>query len=100
MQRLKSLLLISLTLVLMLLTVARAEDVCKVTDPTGTPLNVRAAPNGRIISTLKNGREVYIEEMTTDDKGKPWVKVSLGVRGGKKLVLGWVLREFISCYKR
>lgn len=99
MQRLKSLLLISLTLVLMPLAVAQAEEVCKVTDPTGTPLNVRAAPNGRIVSTLKNGREVYIEEISTDDKGKPWAKISLGIRG-KKLVLGWVLREFISCYQR
>jgi hypothetical protein len=99
MQKLKSLLLISLTLVLMLASVARAEDVCKVTDPTGTPLNVRATPNGRIVGTLQNGREVYIEEASSDDKGKPWAKVSV-VNKGKKQVLGWVLREFISCYKR
>jgi hypothetical protein len=99
MQRIKSLSLISLTFVLMLLTTAQAEDVCKVTDPTGTPLNVRQTPNGRIVGTLKNGREVYIEETASDDKGKPWAKVSV-VNKGKKQVLGWVLREFISCYKR
>ena len=38
-------------------TVANAAigDRCKVTDPTGTPLNVRSAPNGKIIGTLANG---------------------------------------------
>lgn len=99
MKKIKHLFLITLTLVLMLFSVAKAEDVCKVTDPTGTPLNVRATPNGEIVSTLKNGTEVYIEEAASDDKGRPWAKVSTTSKG-KKRVLGWVLREFISCYKR
>ena len=30
-------------------------DRCKVTDPTGTPLNVRDGPNGKVIGTLANG---------------------------------------------
>ena len=99
MQKIQACLLISLMFVLLLVAVAQAEDVCKVTDPTGTPLNVRQTPNGRIVGTLKNGREVYIEEVSNDDKGKPWARVSV-VEKGKKRVLGWVLREFISCYKR
>jgi hypothetical protein len=99
MKKIKNIFLITLTLVLMLFSVAKAEDVCKVTDPTGTPLNVRATPNGKIVSTLKNGTEVYIEEAASDDKGRPWAKVS-ATNKGKKRVLGWVLREFISCYKR
>jgi hypothetical protein len=31
----------------------KAETVCEVTDPTGTPLNVRISPNGQIIGTVE-----------------------------------------------
>lgn len=82
-----------------IISVARAEDVCKVTDPTGTPLNVRATPNGRIVGTLKKDTEVYIEEVAGDDKGRPWAKVSVKSKDKSK-TLGWVIREFISCYER
>jgi hypothetical protein len=76
---------------------AKAETVCKVTDPTGTPLNVRDTPNGRVINTLKNGREVSINQISYDSKGRPWAKVG-GYYNGEYRVWGWVLREFISCY--
>ena len=74
-----------------------AETVCKVTDPTGTPLNVRNHPNGKVINALKNGRNVYIEEFAYDSQGRPWAKISSYHRGRYKL-WGWVFREFISCY--
>lgn len=77
---------------------AQAAKVCKVTDPTGTPLNVRDQPNGRVINALKNGREVNIEAITNDTKGRPWAKVS-GYYKGEYRIWGWVLREFISCYE-
>ncbi len=77
----------------------KAEEVCQVTDPTGTLLNVRSAPNGQIINTLKNGREVYIHEVSKDDKGRSWAKVG-GYNEGKYRTWGWVIREFISCYSR
>lgn len=76
----------------------QAAKVCKVTDPTGTPLNVRAQPNGRVINSLKNGREVNIEAITNDSKGRPWAKVG-SYDKGKYRIWGWVLREFISCYE-
>jgi hypothetical protein len=76
---------------------AQAAKVCKVTDPTGTPLNVRTQPNGRVINTLKNGREVNIEAITNDSKGRPWAKIG-GYYKGEYRIWGWVLREFISCY--
>ena len=82
-----------------IISVARAEDVCKVTDPTGTLLNVRATLNGRIVGTLKKDMEVYIEEIADDDKGRPWAKVSVKSKDKSK-TLGWVIREFISCYER
>jgi hypothetical protein len=78
---------------------AKAEKVCKVTDPTGTPLNVRDQPNGQVINFLRNGREVYIEEVTYDDQDRPWVKVG-GYYNGTYRVWGWVFREFVSCYDR
>jgi hypothetical protein len=78
---------------------AKAEKVCNVTDPTGTPLNVRDQPNGQVINSLRNGREVYIEEVTYDDQDRPWVKVG-GYYNGTYRVWGWVFREFVSCYDR
>jgi hypothetical protein len=88
-----------LAIALILVSTAKAEEVCKVTDPTGAPLNVRATPNGKIVRTISNGSEVYIEETASDDKGRPWAKISVSTKG-KKRTLGWVLREFISCYQR
>ena len=70
---------------------------CKITDPTGTPLNVRASPNGRILRKIANGTIVYIEDTTTDSKGHAWAQISIPVRNGRR-TLGWVFREFISCY--
>ena len=89
------LLLLSLTT----LSAGHAQSVCKVTDPTGTPLNVRDKPNGRIVNALLNGREVTIHEGTYDEQGKPWVLVGGTYRGDYR-VWGWVTREFISCYKQ
>jgi uncharacterized protein YraI len=66
--------------------VAQAE--CVVTDPTGTPLNIRSSPNGRIVGTLRNGARVTIETVTYDSQGRAWANIGVG----------WVFREFISCY--
>ncbi|MBE9174167.1 SH3 domain-containing protein [Synechocystis salina LEGE 06155] len=74
-----------------------AKEICKVTDPTGTPLNVRDSPNGKIINALRNNREVEILEIDFDQQGRPWAKVA-GYYQGRYRVWGWVIREFISCY--
>ena len=65
---------------------------CTVKDPTGTPLNVRARPNGRIVTTLKNGTLVAIDDSTA---GNRWARISIG--RGRKDIVGWVLREYLSC---
>lgn len=78
----------------------QAESVCKVTDPTGTPLNIRTSPNGQIIGKLKNKKEIYIEDISYDNKGRSWVKVGGYGVDGKYRIYGWVFREFISCYER
>jgi len=75
---------------------ARAERVCEVTDPTGTPLNVREYPNGTVINALRNGREVYIHDTSNDGR---WVRVG-GYYNGSYRMWGWVFREYISCYDR
>jgi hypothetical protein len=70
-------------------------DRCKVTDPTGTPLNVRESPNGKVIGTLANGSLVAIVEHKDAANGKPWVKI-VGYQSRKPI--GWVFREFVSCF--
>ncbi len=74
-----------------------ASRRCKVTDPTGTPLNVRASPNGRVINRLRNGREVEILESGRDSRGRSWVYVG-GYYKGRWRSWGWVFREFVSCW--
>jgi hypothetical protein len=54
---------------------AQAEERCAVADPTGTPLNVRLGPNGRITETLPNGLTVRIQQ-TASDHGKIWARIT------------------------
>lgn len=64
---------------------------CVVADPTGTPLNVRSGPQGRVLSILDNGALVEI----LDERAlgaKRWVKVAAD---GK--VLGWVFAAYLDC---
>jgi hypothetical protein len=66
---------------------------CIVTDPTGTPLNVRESPNGVIKSTLSNGHQVQLLRSAAAANGKPWVYVS-DVAGRE---IGWVFRPYLTC---
>ena len=72
---------------------ALGGDRCKVTDPTGTPLNIRDI-HKTVIGTIANGRVVHIQRYGHDDAGKPWAYVA--TPAGRRL--GWVYRELISCY--
>ena len=75
----------------------RGIERCKVSDPSGLMLNVRSLPNGRkIVSKLKNGTSIFIEEYGADMQDGEWVKVRLtGKRVNK--ALGWVIRENLNC---
>ena len=68
-----------------------AYGQCIVDDPTGTPLNVRAAPNGAILTTLANGSDV---EVVDERKigAKHWLFVA---RQGARL--GWVFGAYVVC---
>jgi hypothetical protein len=65
--------------------------VCTVVDPTGTPLNVRAGPNGEILSTLKRGAKVEVVEHKDHD-GKRWALV-----GKYSEAWGYVFGAYLKC---
>ena len=85
---------VTLVFVLLLSATASAHAQCIVADPTPTPLNVRTAPNGRIIGTLYNGQSVDIIDHATDERLQPWVYVS---DPETKNPIGWVYRKYIVC---
>lgn len=74
-------------------TPAFAAGECVVDDPTGTPLNVRSAPNGPIVTTLRNGTRLEVIEETRIG-AKRWLFVSLG---GERL--GWIFGAYVVCPK-
>jgi hypothetical protein len=78
----------ALIVILLAASSAVAQSACIVTDPTGTPLNIRSFPNGEIVGTLRNGTSVAVQNIAYDGQGRPWAYIGVG----------WVFREFISCY--
>ena len=75
-------------------TSSPAQSRCTVTDPTGTPLNVRSRPNGgSIVGALHNGTPVRVAGREVDERGRP--RSYVVPAQGKA---GWIYREFISCY--
>lgn len=74
---------------------AQSANRCAVTDPTGTPLNIRETPNGEIIGRVTNGAGVRVVNTSFDERGRPWVLIR---PRGTSQVVGWVYREFVSCY--
>ena len=65
---------------------ADQQVYCRVEDPTGTPLNVRAIPGGNVVTTLSNGTVVVVFSQTTYN-GKGWAYIGTGKDG---LPAGWV----------
>jgi hypothetical protein len=62
---------------------------CVVADPTGTPLNYRLSPGGKVVGTLPNGLTV----VTTDSEEGKWVQVAL-FSGD---YIGYVYRPYLKC---
>jgi hypothetical protein len=68
-------------------------QTCVVNDPTGTPLNVRARPNGPILGALHNGASVQVLQVSYDNGGRAWAYIDpLGA--GRR---GWVFGDFLAC---
>lgn len=68
--------------------------LCTVDDPSDTPLNLRAAPNGRILGAINNGVDVLVVQVVTDARGRAWAQVRTRERRPRT---GWVFRRFIYC---
>jgi Bacterial SH3 domain len=75
---------------------SEARQICKVNDPTGTPLNIRDEPGKNLVGTLKNGTEIELIDTTQDTKKRTWAKVGSYHQGGYQ-VWGWVFKGFIKC---
>jgi hypothetical protein len=74
-------------------TSAIAAKSCIVADPTPTPLNIRADPNGRIVLTMDNGATVHVLKEENLD-GKSWSLIGSGQDGP---MLGWVFTDYLNC---
>lgn len=72
---------------------AHAQDRCQVADPTGSPLNVRAFPNGNVVATLRNGVAVIIVQ-SASLQGKNWAYIG---SADNSAPLGWVFRDYLDC---
>jgi len=68
--------------------------VCTVVDPTGTPLNVRDGPNGKILATLKRGSIVEVIDHRTAS-GDRWALVASYAEAW-----GWVFGAYLACAGR
>ncbi|WP_075290761.1 SH3 domain-containing protein [Pararhizobium arenae] len=68
-----------------------SDRVCTVADPTGTPLNVRAQPNGGILSTIDNGSSVRVLEERMVGQ-KLWLRIFADGREQ-----GWVFGAYLDC---
>jgi hypothetical protein len=76
------------------ITTNACAQECTVDDPTGTPLNIRERPNGRIIGALYNGVTVYVRDLTIDAaSGQRWAYI-IPLNTGKS---GWVFRPYLDC---
>jgi hypothetical protein len=72
---------------------ASKDLICRVTDPTGTPLNVRATPNGVIENQLYNNYQVKPLRFATAANEKTWAYVSNTAGQG----IGWVFFPYLTC---
>ncbi|MBA2400338.1 MAG: SH3 domain-containing protein [Bradyrhizobium sp.] len=68
------------------------RNTCVVADPTGTPLNIRTSPNGKIVGKVANGERIRISDQTTEN-GKEWAYIS----NAASRPMGWVFRKFLAC---
>ena len=76
---------------------AQSARVCVVSDPTGTLLNVRDEPNGRVVGEIHNGVWVKATDRTTS-RGKPWAFIhDSDAAGTLGEPLGWVFAAYLTC---
>ena len=64
------------------------SGIIQVNLPDKRPVNLRSAPKGKVIGTLKNGTHVTLETLNSN---RQWRKVT--TQDGKS---GWVWAEFVT----
>lgn len=67
---------------------------CRVSDPTGTQLNVRTTPSGKVIQSVENGRSVNILDTARDGQGREWSYLE---NNESRIALGWAISRFLTC---
>lgn len=65
---------------------------CTVSDPTGSPMNVRATPRGEVLGILRNGQRVTINR-TTEFNNRTWT-FAMNDDG---TLQGWVVLNYLRC---
>lgn len=85
---------IYLALVLIFAASSAVAQVCQVADPTGTELNIRTAPNAKIIATRPNGGSVRLLQTVTGPDGKAWSFIAEAANG---TAIGWAFRSYLRC---
>jgi hypothetical protein len=71
---------------------------CVVSDPSGTPLNVRDSPNGNLTGVrLNNGTAVQIASISADARGQSWALVTVKDDAGRQRSLGFVFKDYVRC---
>jgi hypothetical protein len=68
---------------------------CDIFDSSGTPTNVRATPNGRIVRQLSNGQYVVVVRTARDRRGREWHLIQFSDTGAP---LGWVFGDLLACH--
>lgn len=74
--------------------------ICTVKDPTGTPLNIRQSPSGKVIGTAKNGTKLeFIDHQTIN--GQKWARVGRYDAASSALDVdsAYVFGPFLKCEK-
>ncbi|MEN0087048.1 MAG: SH3 domain-containing protein [Pseudomonadota bacterium] len=69
------------------------EILCRVADPTGTPLNLREAPNGALLGSVQNGETIRVYNHQIHN-GKVWAQA---YRNASDNSVGWVFDAYLKC---
>lgn len=67
---------------------------CTVIDDSGTPLNIRASPNGRILGGLLYGQTVEVVGVRLASNGRYWSRINGNNPAGRA---GWVSSALLAC---
>lgn len=76
-------------------SISHAKVYCHASDPTGTPLNVRSAPNGQVIGKLRNGDYIFVLDWVLDSKGREWAKIAYDTQYGT--TEAYAFGNYIKC---